>query len=200
LARLLWDGVVAGVEVRYLELVDISPPGRGDEIVPSTVLRVPKALRIQLEPVGEAREFSPVGLRLEALLIDQSTGRSIVDPWFAGAFEGPHVGDWRYIVTELTLTGVDITAATLTAIRLPALLRRALAGVVLFVKDGGFSLDPQDFDERAVAAYVRAQLVGENPTTAVAQELGVSPNAAGQRVYRLRKAGRLPAAAKKGKS
>src|SRR6516225_5115634 len=56
--------VVTGIEVRYLDLVDISPPGRGDETVPATVLRVPSALKMKVTPVGEALEYTPVALRL----------------------------------------------------------------------------------------------------------------------------------------
>ena len=180
-------------------LVDITPPGRGDVEIPTTRLRVPGVLRLTVEPAGEGAEYTPVHLTADVVLHDQATGRSVLAPWFA-SFEGPHVGDWRYAVAELHLTGGGIIPATLTKIRLSARLRRALRGVVLLVKDeGGFAIDPSDFDERAVAAYVTAQLVGDNPTSAVAAELGVKTNAAAQRVSRLRKAGRLPAAAKKGK-
>jgi hypothetical protein len=163
---------------------------------------------MKVTPVGEALEYTPVALRLEARLYNAATGMGVGNPFASGP---PYVGDWRYAVVELALdtfiespdnptkmAAGNITAATLAAVRLPALLRKGLAHVVLFVKDGGFSIDPQDFDERAVAAYVRAQLVADNPTTAVAEELGVTPNAAAQRVYRLRRAGRLPAVPKKG--
>lgn len=181
-------------------MVDISPPGWGDVDVPATRLRVAAALKIVVDPIGEGAEYTPVDLKADVVLHDRATQRSILDPWFAGALAGPHIGDWRYQVVELSLSGGAITPATLVAIRLPALLRRALRGLVLLVKDGGYSLDPSDFDERAIAAYVTAQLIGEHPTSAVAAELGVKPNAAGQRVYRLRRAGRLPAVTpKKGK-
>ena len=179
--------------------VDIAPPGHGHMAVPSTRLRVPGVVTINAEPVGEGALYTPVALEAVVWLIDP-TAKTVpfgegVPTWIV------HIGDWRYEVVALRLSGnVDsgwINPRHLAAIRLPGLLRRALRPLVVLVSDdGGFTLGGQDPDERAVLAYITAQLVNDNPTQAVADELGVNANAAGQRVFRLRKAGRLPASKK----
>ena len=113
-------------------------------------------------------------------------------------FWAPLKGDWAYEVEEMTITG-PVTPAVLTAIRPPGPAQEKPAGAHLGGHRRGCVLDPTDSDERAIVAYITAQLTGDNPTTAVAAELGVKPNAAAQRVYRLRRDGRLPTVSKKGK-
>lgn len=198
--------VAVSVDVRIVAvpgLVTIAPPGSGDTKVPKTRLRVPAVLNITTEPVGEGAEFSPLVLKLNVGLMDRSTGHTAVTgPWQHVSSDVPRIGDWRYEVYDLQASAWEspVTPTALAAIRLPALLRRALRHVVLLVTDDGYSIDPADLDERAIAAYVTAQLIGEHPTKAVAAELGVSSNTAAQRVYRLRQDGRLPTVTKKGRA
>ena len=184
-------------------LVTIAPPGSGDVAVPPTRLRVPGILIVTTEPTGEGAEYSPLALELSVGLMDRTTGLTAV----TGMWQ--HVAAGRATHRRLALRDLQadrasdlrrrrVTPTALAAIRLPALLRRALRHVVLLVTDEGYSIDPADLDERAIAAYVTAQLIGEHPTKAVAAELGINANAAAQRVYRLRQDGRLPAVTKKG--
>lgn len=181
--------------VATLGTYDIAPPGHGDQEVPSTRFRVPGAVEIEVEPTGEGALYTPVALKIVVLLIDNTT-KAAPDPklfrWVV------RVGDWRYQVFTMQLTGNvyqgGLLSRDLVALRLPGLLSRALRPQVLLVSDdGGYTIDSQDPDERAIVAYVTAQLVNDNPTQAVAAELGINANAAGQRVFRLRRAGRLPA-------
>jgi hypothetical protein len=196
-----WTIVVAvSIDVRIAAtpgLVTIAPPGQGDVLVPRTRLRVPAVVDVTVDPAGEGAEYTPLRLELRAGLMDQSTGCTLVGgPWSHAAPDVPRIGDWKYEVARLVVSPTDDTPVTpsgLAAIRIPGLLRRSLRHLVLLVTDAGYTIDPSDLDERAVAAYVTAQLVGEHPTKAVAAELGANSNAAAQRVHRLRAAGRLPA-------
>jgi hypothetical protein len=178
----------------------ISPPGRGNVRIPSTRLRVPGGIEITVEPDGEGALYTPVPLHLATVLFDETSG-GLPTRFGRGVPEGVALpGDWRYRVVKLTLLSDQGVGPTdLVKIRLPGLLQRALRPYVSVIADdeGGLTLGSQDPDERAVLAYVIAQLVGDNPTQSVATELGVSANAAAQRVWRLRQAGRLPAVPKK---
>ncbi len=129
--------------------------------------------------------------------------RSADDPYSTSP-DVTEVGDWVFMVATFQLTGNiyrgGVTPRDLAAIRLPGLMARALKPVVSVVADdGSLTFGPTDPDERARLAYFIAQLVGENPTQAVAAELGVSSNAAAQRVFRLRRDGRLPRCAEEEK-
>jgi hypothetical protein len=190
-------------------MVIISPPGHGGMEVPPTRLRLPGGVNIEVRPQGEGALYTPVALQLGVILIDQATGRDTLAPastpnWPGGLPDWvTRVGDWRYDVISLDLFAATVPGGInprdLVAIRLPGLLRRALRPLVMVLgPDDGFTIDGDDPDERAIAAYVTAQLVRDNPTQAVAAELGINANAAGQRVFRLRRAGRLPAS-KRGK-
>lgn len=177
-------------------MVTIAPPGSGKVKVPRTRLRVPAALTVKVDPVGEGADYTPVPLELVVGLTDRQTGLTpLTGVWEHVAPDVARIGDWRYEVAKMTLEG-PVTPAVLVAIRLPGLLRRALRHLVLVVTDTGFTIDPSDRDELALTAYFSAQLVGDDPVKAVATQLDVKPNAAAQRIYRLRKAGRLPAVKK----
>lgn len=78
-------------------------------------------------------------------------------------------------------------------------LRQGLAGVVRPVSDQGDGLlstqrKPPGVDPNwdVALAYVIAKAVGDNPTQAVAHDLGISQPAAAQRVRRARQLGYLP--------
>jgi hypothetical protein len=177
-------------------IVTIAPPGRGDVDVPKTRLRVPAILSIKVQPVGDGAEYTPVPLELVVGLVDRESGQTaFTGMWEHVSPEVVRIGDWRYEVAKMAVEG-PVTPAVLAAIRLPGLLRRALQHLVLVVTDEGWTIDPHDRDEVALVAYVSAQLIGEDPVQAVATQLDVKPNAAAQRIYRLRRAGRLPAVKK----
>ena len=173
----------------------ITPPGRGDVQIPTTRLRVPGGFEIVVEPEGEGGLYTTVPLHLATMLVDEASGG--LPTRFGTVPEGVALpGDWRYRVVKLAiLSDQGVGPADLVKISLPGLLQRALRPYVSVITEDewGLTIGSQDPDERAVVAYVIAQLVSANPTQAVADELGINPNAAGQRVYRLRRAGRLPA-------
>jgi hypothetical protein len=190
------------VAIRVVQIggsVDISLVSP-DRRTPNTTLRVPQGVRIEVDPTGEGVEFTPVPLKLFMELIERSSGK----PPLRVKASRPKVmiGDWRYEVRTLLLdatatTGTYIAPSTLKAIRLPGLLQRALRPLVALVdEEGNYTLGSEDPDDRAVLAYAVAVMTHDNPTTAVATELGTNPNAAAQRVYRLRRAGRLPSTTK----
>lgn len=189
-------------------MVDIVPPGFDTDSTAPVRFRVPAGAVIRVEPPGaldpadEANEYSPVPLTLEVQLVAHEVvtpGPGAADPVLAS------MAGWRYEVTDLRLSpgpAGGVTSKTLVSIRLPGLLRRALRPYITRMDpDGSFTIGSADPDDRAVLAYVEALLIGDHPTQAVAAELGVKPNAAAQRVFRLRRAGRLPylAASKRGK-
>lgn len=183
-------------------MLTISPAMPGDLPTPATRLRVPAGANIDVSPQGEGALYTPVPLQLGVVLVDHASGRSALGAASSPFAEWGNPGDWHYDVTTMTIAAPvpgGITTSDLVAIRLPGLLRQALRPLVtVLADDGSFTIGGGDPDERAVAAYVTAQLVRDNPTQAVAAELGINANAAGQRVFRLRKAGRLPAS-KRGK-
>jgi hypothetical protein len=182
--------------------VDISLVSR-DRRTPNTILRVPHGASIEVDPTGEEAEFTPVPLKLFVELVNRSLDKP--DRIIRLRPKNPatvQIGNWRYEVSTLRLDATDvpptyITPSTLTAIRLPGLLQRALRPLVALVdEEGSYTLGSDDPDDRAVLAYVVAVMTHDNPTTAVATELGTNPNAAAQRVYRLRRSGRLPSTTK----
>ena len=74
-------------------------------------MRTPALVTVEVEPTGDEAELTPFRLQFDARLIDG-----------------------RYQVHQATLTQVDggqsVTATSLSAIRWPELMRRALAGLV----------------------------------------------------------------------
>ena len=118
-------------------MVTIAPPGKGNVKVPPTRLRVPGILVVKVEPTGEDAQHTPLGLELLVGLVDKVTGLAVTSPmWKVMPPEEPLIGDWRYEIATLTARPTDATPVTptaLAAIRLPAVLRRALRGLVLLV-------------------------------------------------------------------
>ena len=199
--------------------IDIVPFAPGQEQTTkqtsNTRLRVPQMVHIDVEPTGDEVDLTVVPVKVVTILdrsdavgpyrtvgVKDASGQPVELVW---------LGDWRYAVVHLALDTLAvaprttqeaavkprtaITTASLTALRLPALLQRALRPQVALVdEDGAYVTGSQDPDDKAVVEYLIAQMVSGNPTTAVAEALGVNPNAAAQRVHRLRKVGRLPAA------
>ena len=87
-----------------------------------------------------------------------------------------------------------VTAAGLLDVKLPPILRKALRPQIVArrkLSTGEWSTGFTE-DDLVPATYLLAQLVGEHPTAAVAQELGITRQAAAQRVSRARKQGQLP--------
>jgi len=87
-----------------------------------------------------------------------------------------------------------ITTRGIMQISLPAILRRALYRKfsTRFRDKYGDLVERVALDDEPDVIYMRAQAMGEDPTKAVAKELGISPGAAAQRVARARKQGLLP--------
>ena len=93
-----------------------------------------------------------------------------------------------------------ITATGLLEIKLPPILRKALRPEVKarrLLSNGEWSTGITE-EDLVPTTYLIAQLVGDNPTAAVAEELGISRQTAAQRVARARKAGLIPPAKGKG--
>jgi len=87
-----------------------------------------------------------------------------------------------------------ITTRGIMQISLPTILRRALKGKfsTRFRDADGDLVERVVPDDAPDLIYMRAQAMGEDPTKAVAKELGISPGAAAQRIARARKQGLLP--------
>jgi len=151
-------------------------------------VRTPALVTVEVEPTGDEAELTPFRLQFDARLIDG-----------------------RYQVHQATLTQVDggqsVTATSLSAIRWPELMRRALAGLVyVMVEDeAGHTISalslgaagrPADDDSTLATylsySYLVAHAVGLDPTKEVGAEYGLTQGAAAQRVRRARKAGLLP--------
>ncbi len=101
-----------------------------DRATPNTTLRVPQSVSIEVDPTGEEAEFSAVPLKLFMELVDRSSEEPRLR--VKSSKRIVRVGDWRYEVTSLLLDTTATTPrtyiapSTLSAIRLPGLLQRAL--------------------------------------------------------------------------
>lgn len=114
--------------------------------------------------------------------------------------------DGRYDVVELQINsegGPPVTVRSLQLIRFGAILRHrdGLIGEVTIRRttSDGRTVSGVGRDDEIPLVYVFARAVGDDPTKAVEETFKLpSRQAAAQRVARLRKAGRIPPASKKG--
>jgi hypothetical protein len=105
----------------------------------------------------------------------------------------PHlIGDNDYFSPSESVH--PITATGLIEVKLPPLIRKALRPEIRArrqLSNGDWSTGISE-EDLVPTTYRLAQLVGDNPTAAVAEELGITRQAAAQRVARARKQGHLP--------
>lgn len=125
-------------------------------------------------------------------------GRTLLD----GRLQFDH---GTYGVIRLQLHSTEITAADLRAVPLGRLVVEAVrhTGRTRIVRFDGTKdtfVRDQDLtlDERVFALFYLARAAGENANVVIAEELGITPGAAAQRVSRLRKQNVLPPARAQG--
>jgi hypothetical protein len=148
---------------------------------------------------AEKRPVGDVGLAAdllvpERLILEIHLNAEPGSAGMEGLTMGLHLIDGRYEVEDLSAMGPLDGYLDLEKVRrfnyrpmLALNLSQFLSGQFRYLK-------PKITDARARVAYryLLAKLTGENPTKAVAEDLGISVDAAAQRVRRARQQGLLP--------
>lgn len=162
----------------------------------------------ELELIHPAPDLSPFPLQLIAALVDgryeitqlilRSDRRADED--MDTLRHGTDREVWRIDRGTRSPHLPAITPRGLGEVRLPAILREGLRRLCWprFRNQFGDMVEGIARGDELVVEYLLARAVGDNPTKAVADMLGISAGAAAQRVARLRREGRLPAAPKAG--